>query len=49
MIFENIWARTEKAMMLSLYDRMAYLTRDDYAMFDDNLGFFQGYFQELTK
>ena len=31
---------TQGSILLSLYDRIAYLTWYDHAMFDDDLGFF---------
>ena len=40
MIIYNIYTRTQRLNVLPLYDRMAYLARDDHAIFDDNLGFF---------
>ena len=43
-MFYNIYTRTQRSILSPLYDRMAYLAREDYAIFDGNLWVFPSLF-----
>ena len=49
MIFYNIYTHTQRSIVSPLYDRMAYLARDDHPIFDDNLGFCPSLFLVTDK